>query len=455
MQAVQDMRTERGRVDASPPALSFHEGEQTMKSSRHFLAGFGVGVAVALTGIVISLGMAGGMRILSHTLSSRPYANVAGDSGDGSHGMDGTVALDLESGHGEIWGKLTDLSHMIDQMYLFEDEVDKDALRENIYRGYVAALGDPYSEYYDVEQTKELMAMTSGEYTGVGAVLSQNPKTGEAIILDTYEGSPSRKAGLLPGDVIHKVDDMAVEGLTLTEIVSYIKGETGSEVTIEVLRDGESVSLKMKREKIQVQTVSHRMMDGHIGYLQITEFEKVTEAQFTDAMGQLEQDGMQGLVIDLRNNPGGDLDVVVNILRQLLPEGEVVSIKDKNGNTESYDCDGAHMFKKPLTVLVNKNSASASEIFAGAVQDYELGKLVGETTFGKGIVQQLIDLQDGTMLKLTIAQYFTPKGRYIHHTGIEPDVAVELSEEDLAAGKDTQLDKAAEIVSQQLSRQKK
>lgn len=409
--------------------------EAGMKGKGKFFAGLGVGIALTLTTTF-------GTRFVFET-AERITAAVTGSPAGVRSAMDGSKR--------EVWSKLGVLSGLIDHSFLFEDEVDTGTMKENIYKGYVAGLGDPYSEYFDKKETEDFMTMTSGEYSGIGAVLSQDVKTGSAVILETYDGSPSQKAGLHTGDILLKADGHETMGLSLTEIVSYIKGQEGSDVTVEVLRGEEKLSFTMKREKIQVQTVKHQMMDDGTGYMQITEFEGVTYDQFVEAMDDLEAQQMERLVIDLRNNPGGDLDVVTDILGRLLPEGVIVSIKDKQGRTQEYKSDGTHEFKKPLAVLVNGNSASASEIFAGAVQDYGTGVIVGETTFGKGIVQQTYDLKDGTMVKLTIAQYFTPKGRYIHKKGIVPDVEITPRDgaESLENGqdqRDVQLDKALEIV---------
>lgn len=217
-------------------------------------------------------------------------------------------------------------------------------------------------------------------------------------IVNVYQDSPAEKAGLKAGDILEKVDDHEVGDEELDTIVSWIKGEKGTEVTLYVLRDGKEETLTATRDTIEAQTVEYEMKDGGIGYIRVSEFDLVTYDQFKAALDDLEDQGMAGLVIDLRNNPGGNLDVVCNMLKLLLPEGTIVSTKEKNGKTDEITCDGTNEFKKPLAVLVNQYSASASEIFSGAIQDYGTGKIVGVTTYGKGVVQQLLDLGDGTML---------------------------------------------------------
>ena len=226
-------------------------------------------------------------------------------------------------------------------------------------------------------------------------------------------------------------------------------------MNIEVIR-GESeepLSFDVKRAPVEIPTVSHEMLEGKIGYIEITEFDVITEEQFREAMADLESQGMEKLVVDLRNNPGGVLGSVCNVLEQILPEGLIDYTEDRNGERDEYRCSGDHEFKKPLAVLVNGNSASAAEIFAGAVKDYGIGTLVGTTTFGKGIVQRIINLNDGTAVKLTVSKYYTPKGNNIHKVGIEPDVEVELDEElrqkvTIEKSEDNQLQKAVEILNQ-------
>lgn len=350
----------------------------------------------------------------------------------------------------DVSAKLDLLNSLIDQYYLYEGEVDEDALAEGIYSGYTAALGDPYTEYYDREETAALMESTSGEFSGIGATMTQNTDGPGAVITAVYEGSPAAEAGLQAGDVISKVDGNDVSGMDLDSIVSVIKGEKGTEVKITVLRYGQEIETAAVRDIIQMQTVDSVMLDDQVGYISVSEFDDVTYDQFKSALDSLEAQGMAGLVIDLRNNPGGNLDTVTDMLKLLLPEGPIVSITDKNGDTEEITCDGSNEFTKPLAVLVNQYSASASEVFCGAVQDYGIGSIVGVTTFGKGVVQQLMDLGDGTCLKVTIAEYYTPSGRSINGIGVEPDVEVEYVYDAENPEADNQLETAAETVRAEL-----
>lgn len=346
----------------------------------------------------------------------------------------------------DVEDKLDKINGLIENYYLYEDEIDEDALIDGIYSGYASALGDPYTEYYDEEETQALLETTSGEFSGIGATMSMNVDSGEITIVNVYEDSPADKAGLQEGDILYQVDDKETAGKDLDTVVSWIKGEQGTDVTLHVLRDGEEIETTATRDIIEIQTVEYEMKDGQIGYIAVSEFDDVTYDQFKTALDDLEEQGMQGLVIDLRGNPGGNLSTVTDMLKLLLPEGTIVSTKDKYGNTDEITCDGSHEFTKPLAVLVNQYSASASEIFSGAIQDYGIGQIVGMTTYGKGVVQQLMDLGDGTYLKVTIAEYYTPSGRSINGTGVEPDVEVEYEYDAENPEADNQLEKALEVV---------
>ncbi len=296
------------------------------------------------------------------------------------------------------------------------------------------------------------MEATEGEYDGIGAVLTQNMDTGIVTLVQIYEGSPAMEAGLKDDDILYKVGDMEVTGMDLTEVVSHIKGEKGTEVSLTVLRgeNNEEVTVTAVRNTIQAQTIEYEMKDDKIGYIAVSEFDLVTYAQYKDALTNLEGQGMKGLIVDLRNNPGGNLSTVCEMLDLMLPEGLIVYTEDKEGNREEMESDEESQFHLPMVVLMNGNSASASEIYAGAIQDYGIGKIVGTQSYGKGVVQQIFDLKDGTCVKLTIAEYFTPKGRNINGTGITPDVEVEYEKNEEDPEADNQLDKAVEVLKEQL-----
>ena len=395
--------------------------------------GYGAGIVTGiLATVLVSLLLLGGFRVITNTAGSYASGKVT---------------------EKEVSKKLNKLNALIDKYYLYEDEIDTDQLAEGIYSGYTSALGDKYTVYYDEDETKALMESTSGTFSGVGATLTKDADTGYATIVNVYEDSPAEKAGLKAGDILEKIDDHEVGDEQLDTVVSWIKGEKGTDVKITVLRDGEELELTATRDTIEVKTVSYEMKENQIGYIRVSEFDTVTYDQFKEALDDLEKQGMQGLIVDLRNNPGGSLDTVTNMLRLLLPEGTIVSTKDKNGKTDEITCDGTHEFKKPMAVLVNQYSASASEIFSGAVQDYGTAKIVGVTTYGKGVVQSILSLKDGSAFKLTTSRYFTPNGTCIQGIGIQPDVEIEYEftgPEDAKYSEeyDNQIQKALDVLQQ-------
>ena len=295
---------------------------------------------------------------------------------------------------------------------------------------------------------------TSGEYSGIGATLTQNPDTKEMSVVSCFENTPAEEAGLLPGDIIVGWNGSSVEGMELSELVSKIKTDPDEHLTLEIERDGDTMEVELTRREVEIPTVESEMLHDQIGYIKLLEFDEVTAEQFRAALDQLEEQEMEKLIIDVRDNPGGVLQTVCDMLDELLPEGLIVYTEDKDGNKKEYTSDGEHQFTKPLAVLTNENSASASEIFAGAIQDYSLGTIVGTTTFGKGIVQRIFYLSDGTGVKLTVAKYYTPKGHDIHKKGITPDVEVELDENlknkiTISHDEDNQLQKAIKLLQNQ------
>lgn len=371
--------------------------------------------------------------------------------GDGT-GKGKTQGINLTSE--EIEAKLTEIEALMNNYYL--DELDYEEIETWLYKGAVAGLGDPYAAYYTEEEYQSMLDTTNGSYCGIGVEISQNISTGIVTVARVFEGSPAEKAGLLPGDVLYKVGDMEATGEDLTMIVSKIKGKEHTTVVISVAREGEDdyLEFQVERETIEVQTVESEMLEGEIGYIAISSFDDVTSDQFVQALDKLEGQGMEGLIVDLRDNGGGLVSCVCKILDRLLPEGLIVYTEDKYGNREEERSDAEHYFDKPLAVLVNGNSASASEIFAGAIKDYGIGALVGTKTYGKGIVQKIYPLSDGTAVKLTVSKYYTPKGNNIHGIGIEPDVEIELDEAlekkvVVSKEEDNQLQKARELLMQQ------
>lgn len=346
--------------------------------------------------------------------------------------------------------KLKSMKRLVEMYYL--NEYNDSDLETGILKGYVQGLEDPYSVYYDEEQTKSLMESVQGEYSGIGAVMSQDLQTGVITLTRVYEDSPAMKAGLRDGDILYKVEDMEVTGKDLSEIVSHIKGEKGTEVKLTVYREGQEDEIEVTaiRDEIEIETVSCEMLDDNVGYVSISEFEDKTVGQYKAAVDELNSQGMEGLIVDLRNNPGGSLSAVCEISDYMLPEGLIVYTEDKTGEKQEYKSTGEESFDKPLVVLVNGNSASASEIFSAAVQDHNIGTIVGTKTYGKGVVQSIFDLRDGTSLKLTVSEYFTPNGRTIQEKGVTPDVEVEFEYDEKNPEKDNQLEKAVKTIKSML-----
>ena len=342
--------------------------------------------------------------------------------------------------------KLGVLENTIKQ-YFWQD-VDESTLEEGVYKGLLESLDDPYSVYYTHDELVQLQQQTEGIYYGIGAYISQDNEMGYVRVSKIIKNTPAEASGLQQDDYIYKVDGEDMQGKDSSYVVSKIKGEAGTKVTITVVREGatDPIDIEVERQKIESPTVEYQMLDNDMAYIQITEFDLVTTEQFEETYKQAQADGMKGLILDLRSNPGGNLSTVCDIARMILPKGLIVYTEDKYGKREEYTCDGANQIKVPLVVLTNGYSASASEILAGAVKDYGIGTLVGTTTYGKGIVQKVINLSDGSAVKLTVSNYFTPNGNNVHKIGIDPDVEVEFDAEQYKNGVDNQLEKAKEVL---------
>lgn len=351
----------------------------------------------------------------------------------------------------EVISKLEKLEDGIDTYYL--NDIDKSSLEDSLYHGLVNGLGDPYSTYYSPDELQAIMESTSGVYYGIGAYIGYDTVKDYCKITKCMDNSPAMEAGLQPDDIIVEVDGEEMYKVQTSEIVTYIKGPKNTTVELTIYREGETdyLHITVERRKIETPTVAYNMDEDKIAYIQIAEFDEVTSKQFSDYLSEAEADGMKALIIDLRDNPGGSLSTVVEIANELLPKGLVVYTKDRDGNRKEYKSDGNHEIKVPMVVLVNGNSASASEILAGAVKDYKVGTILGTTTFGKGIVQKIFSLSDGSALKLTISHYYTPAGNDIHGIGIEPDEVLELDRDAyIDDGVDNQLNRAKEILAEQI-----
>ena len=411
-----------------------------MNHKKSFWGGVITGVLAAA--LIVS-GVFLGQSVWNLYQSSRTQETAAQNEEDGV--SSNSVA------NAQTMNKLQVLEDTIDRYYL--ESVDEQTLEKGVYDGLVEALGDPYSTYYSSEELKELQDKTEGIYYGIGAYVGIDADTSLPRLTGIIEGTPAQESGLRAGDLLYKVDGEEVQRLELTQVVSKIKGEEGTSVHLTIIREGATDYLEVDvvRRKVESPTVNQKMLDGGIGYIQITEFDTVTLDQFTEALAVCRGSGMKGLILDLRGNPGGNLNTVCDIAREILPKGLIVYTEDKDGKRSEYTCDGTKEMKEPLVVLVDSGSASASEILAGAVKDYGIGTLVGTTTFGKGIVQRIISLSDGSAVKLTVSNYYTPNGNNIHKIGIEPDIEEKFdSEAYYNDGVDNQLNKAIEIMNEKL-----
>ncbi len=391
---------------------------------RYFIGGLAAGlfaVSVVLVGVLIG--------------SSQKKLNVSEDS-----------AISQET-----LQKMQVIEQIINMHYYKDEDISAEAISNGIYKGMVQSLGDAYSAYYTQEELSALLQHTQGVYYGIGASVSIDTATSYPKIVTIYEGTPAEEAGLREEDIIYEVAGESTYGLDLTTVVSKIKGEEDTWINLTIVRDGQPdyLSIDVQRRKVDVPTVEYEMLEDGMAYILISEFDDVTVDQFTDKLAMARGNGMKGLILDLRGNPGGSLDSVIQIAQRILPKGLIVYTEDKYGYRNEYMCDGKREITEPLVVLINGNSASASEILAGAVKDYGIGTLVGTTTFGKGIVQSAISLNDGTAVKLTISTYFTPNGNNIHGVGVTPDVECEFDVdayyEDPSAP-DNQLEKAKEVL---------
>lgn len=332
----------------------------------------------------------------------------------------------------------------------FLNEIDETALEDGKYKGMLDALDDPYTTYYTVEETNTRIQQNEGTYQGIGVTLAQDTQTGVLTVTRCYGDSPAERAGIQAGDILYLIDGMSASEMELSDVVSRIKESGENGVVLTMIREGEAEYLEVTvvPEAIQYQMVQSQMIDEEVGYLAIYDFVGTTYEQFHTQLEDLKSQGMTRLIVDLRNNTGGLMTAVTDILDSILPEGVMVYTMDKYGNRKDYTSSGETPLEIPMVVLVNEYTASASEIFAGAVRDYDMAQLVGTQTYGKGVVQSTFYLTDGSAVKLTTASYYTPNGTNLNGVGLEPDVIVELDTEPDEDGYiyDTQLEKALEVI---------
>lgn len=346
------------------------------------------------------------------------------------------------------YSALFDLEKFVNDNYYIP--VDKAAIREGTYQGVFLGLGDPYSSYLNKKDYEDLLATTAGEFQGIGVTIAPD-ESGFINVIAPIEDTPAARAGIMASDKIVKVDDKEYTAKTINEAVTAMRGVPGTKVKIDVLRDGAIIKFDLIRSNIVLKSVKSEILENNIGYIRITNFDEKTLGEFQNHLKDLESKQIKGLVIDLRDNPGGLVDSSVSITDMLLGSGVITFTEDRNKVREYYKSDATKL-DVPYVVLINKGSASASEIMAGAIKDNKGGTLIGETTFGKGIIQRIFSYgNDGGGIKLTVMQYFSPNGNIIHKVGVKPDVEVIIKDDayangDLPRENDTQLQKGIEIL---------
>lgn len=444
--------------------------ERENKNRNKFWKGVLVGALVTAFAGLIIVGVATGISVIGRSVIDNQQTQIVESSGAAQQSRQ---QLDMNT----LERKLNMLQRIVDEYFLFDEDMDK--VEAGIYKGMMSGLDDPYSVYYTPEEYEALSEETEGVYCGIGVLASQSIDTGLITALRVFPGSPAEEAGMKKGDILYKVEDIDASSEELDVLVQqYIRGPEGTYVNLTVVRGGEEIALHIERRMVENATVEHQLLEDKTGYIMVTQFDIVTGDQFKAAVDDLEAQGMERLVIDLRDNPGGVVQSCVDMAAYILPEdkfdGTILSMATKTGKAERYYCedgeirhevyDGAprddlyprkdgHELNIPIAVLMNGQSASASEVFAGALQDYGKAVLVGTTSFGKGIVQSLIPLTDGSAVKLTVAHYYTPGGSDLHEKGLTPDVEVklELDEDlkgqyDIPLDRDNQVQKAIEVL---------
>ncbi len=326
----------------------------------------------------------------------------------------------------DFYKKFKEVKNLIETNYL--KEPNEEDLLNGALKGMVAALGDPYSYYMTAEEYEEMLIGIEGTYAGVGLSVSVNPNDNQITVINAFKGSPAAENGILPGDKIIGIEGEPVDGSMLDEAVDRMRGEPGTEVTVTINRNGEILEFTIVRAMINYPDMEYRMLDDGIGYIWLYRFDLKSAENMKNAIADLDSKGMKGLVLDLRSNPGGVLTACLEITDIFVPEGIIMYTEDRQGNRYEYP-SRSDTLGIPLVVLVNEYSASAAEVFSGAIQDHGVGTIIGKTTFGKGLVQNLHPFKEGDVLRLTTSEYFTPKGRKINEKGVVPDIEVDELEE--------------------------
>lgn len=362
----------------------------------------------------------------------------------------GKTLVVTSSDNGEIASELSKYKMLIDKYFL--GEVDEEKLKEGAIKGYIEGLDDQYTEYISKEDMKDYLEETTGNFVGIGIYMVKDTDSNKVMVLSPIKGSPAEKAGILPGDLIISVDGVQYSADEMSVAANKIKGEEGSTVKLELLRGTETLNFELARENIKVNPVEGKVLQNNIGYIKFSSFDEETSKEFKTKYQELEAKGIKSLIIDLRNNGGGIVSEALNIADYILEKDKVMLYEvDKNNNEKIEKSKEDPIINMPIVILTNSNTASSSEILAGALKDHEKAKIVGTKTYGKGVIQQLMTLQDGSGLKITSEEYLTPNKTKINKIGIEPDEKVELPEEfknklTIEEKDDTQLQKAIEML---------
>lgn len=414
--------------------------EKAEKKKKKIGCGGCLGLTV-FTVIVLVVGMfAGGTITLLSGLTSRLMPHVSAEGGKKQESIDNDKILE----------KLQVMETLVDNYFLYD--VDAEKVEDNIYQGFTRGLNDDYAEYYNEQEYHQLMEEDSGEYQGIGVTVYKDPSNGFTHISEVFKDNPAYRAGLQNEDLITSVNGEGTAELTVTEVVRKIKDPANKKVTLGILRGDETFEVEVEKEQISLESVTWEMKTDDIGYIAVSQFIETTPDKFREAIDALEKKGMKKLIIDLRDNGGGLVDSCTSMLSRIIEKDKVlVYTENRAGARDQYKSTTEETLNIPMVVLINGNSASSSEIMTGCLKDYKTATIVGQTSYGKGIIQNIIPLGDGTAVKFTILEYLTPNGNKIHKKGIEPDVEVKIEDEDwikVRDGKkeDTQLKKALEIL---------
>ena len=426
--------------------------EITREKKRSFWGGILAGVFVTgtLLTILFIILLEKETRLVEQRMSEvTSSVKVTGSttSSDSSKKKDGSL---IDS---EFTEKADLIYNSVVKRFYFEEDINTDDMKENMYKAIIDSLGDKYAEYYTAEELEEMFMSSEGVYYGIGAYVMMDEETGYPLLTKIFKDSPASRAGLMDGDIVYAVDDENLFGYKLDEAVALIKGPENTNVKLTIYRENEPdyIDVTVTRGKVESPTVESEMKEDGIGYLQITEFDDVTTEQFYKAYDDLNAQGMKAMILDLRSNGGGNLDTVLKIGERMLPKGIITYTEDKAGKREEFKCKGKSVIEIPLVVLTNGYTASASELLTGALHDYGLATVIGTNTYGKGIVQTIYPLSDGSGIKITTSRYYTPNGVCIHGEGIAPDIELEYDSELYATEKiDNQLVYAIDFLKEKL-----